>query len=428
MLDFKESKGRFNQNNYWWLMLEDFITNTGYYPILFTILELNKESLSEYFTDFTHIVLYLASFLQSALIALSKKKRWRILPVFNLTMVTIYTISEFMLGSSLDSYINDYFHLLFWGYSFAFMLSYMFLKTNKSLFYNIIHASLRTSIVFSFYFIYEIISDHQPLTITTFFLFLKDPIHFFLASALLMIGILLGFSNYRKENYLEHLSRVSNLLYEYSSWHLGSILERGLNDPSIYSLKRRKKLIMFMDIRNFTTFSEKHSTEEVVNLLTIFYKNAENMIKQEEMQILKYTADEIMCSFDNPEKGITLCKQLHKTSNQLLKPFNLSSGMALHYGEVLEGLIGGEVFKNFDIMGDSVNTANRMEKISGNRMVISEEVKSFLSNKTPVNPIGEIKLRGKERKVKVYQILDVMDYKSMKYANDYNNFKFSPNE
>ena len=93
------------------------------------------------------------------------------------------------------------------------------------------------------------------------------------------------------------------------------------------------------------------------------------------MIALKHTGDEIMAVFDRPVRAVAAGKELRALLTELLEGYGLTVGAGIHYGELVEGLIGGEKVRSYDIIGDTVNTAKRLSDAAlGGELLLSQAV------------------------------------------------------
>lgn len=209
----------------------------------------------------------------------------------------------------------------------------------------------------------------------------------------------------------EELRRVSAQLKTYSEWLLGpDLLGRVLSNPDALSLVRRDRTVVFIDIRNFTRWSEPRPPEEVVAMLNRYYTAAEAVATQHGMIKLKFAADEVMAIFGDAQRAVATALELRTELTRLLSEHQLGAGIGLHTGPLVEGLLGSKDVKFYDVIGDTVNTAKRIENAaSETEVLISEATRRAMGNHIAIGPARQIEAKGKEVPVTVYPLLQPED-------------------
>jgi class 3 adenylate cyclase len=90
----------------------------------------------------------------------------------------------------------------------------------------------------------------------------------------------------------------------------------------------------------------------------------------------------------------------------MLGEYDLGAGIGLNTGRLVEGLLGSKDVKFYDVIGDTVNTAKRIESAaSKTETLISETTRLVLGEDAAVGPARQIEAKGKEAPVTVYPLL-----------------------
>ncbi len=205
----------------------------------------------------------------------------------------------------------------------------------------------------------------------------------------------------------EDLRRVSAQLKTYSEWLLGpDLLGRVLSNPDALSLMRRERTVVFIDIRKFTGWSEPRPPEEVVAMLNEYYTAAETVAKRHNVIKLKFAADEVMAIFSDAGQAAEAALELRLILSHILRQQGLGAGIGLHTGPLVEGLLGSKDVKFYDVIGDTVNTAKRIEGAAlETEVLISEATRVAIGDRTVLGPVRDIEAKGKEVPVSVYPLL-----------------------
>ncbi|WP_309228796.1 adenylate/guanylate cyclase domain-containing protein [Microcoleus sp. FACHB-831] len=189
--------------------------------------------------------------------------------------------------------------------------------------------------------------------------------------------------------------------------------------------------VLFMDIRGFTTISEKLQPRELLNWLNQYLDAMSECIMDNNGVIDKYIGDAIMAVFGIPFarskeedikqdalNAIAACLAMHEQLQQLNQRFKVEGkpiiefGIGIHTGPVIAGSVGGSRRISYSILGDTVNVAARLEAMNkevkaGNpyRVLMSAETYAYVRDRYYVRPIKTIQLRGRERETVICAIL-----------------------
>lgn len=183
--------------------------------------------------------------------------------------------------------------------------------------------------------------------------------------------------------------------------------KKGTAKPKLY----KKVTVMFTDFKDFSKISATLSPEELIEALSFYFENFDEIIGKHYIEKIKTIGDAYMCAGGLPLKNrsnpfdITLAALNILNFINTQKQINLENNkpvwecrIGIHTGEVIAGVIGKRKFA-YDIWGDTVNTASRMESngevgrinISGDTY---NEIKDFFEceyrGKINVRNIGEV--------------------------------------
>ncbi|MFO1049641.1 MAG: adenylate/guanylate cyclase domain-containing protein [Geminicoccaceae bacterium] len=182
--------------------------------------------------------------------------------------------------------------------------------------------------------------------------------------------------------------------------------------------------ILFCDMRNFSGFAESHSAFDVVHVLNRFFASVGEPILLNGGVINLYVGDEISGSFGldggSAERAcraaVTAALGIAEAVDRLNASiradfgFDLAVGIGVHFGPVVIGELGHPAHRQFSVIGDSVNTASRIQAINkelGTTVLVSGEVVDQLPEGTlAFGQVRQTTLRGKARTVRLFEILD----------------------
>jgi adenylate cyclase len=132
--------------------------------------------------------------------------------------------------------------------------------------------------------------------------------------------------------------------------------------------------VLFCDIRSFTTYSEQHAPHEVVTLLNTYFSAIVPIIEKHGGALNQYMGDGIMVLFGAPERqadharravatavDIVRCVHAMTATWQRLDFPNFRIGVGIQTGRVVVGTVGSRQRLDYTAIGDTINTASRIE-------------------------------------------------------------------
>ena len=196
-------------------------------------------------------------------------------------------------------------------------------------------------------------------------------------------------------------------------------------DPDQIALggKRGEITTLFADMRGFTTYSERLSPEALVSVLNQYLKSAADAVLAEEGTIDKFMGDAVMAWFNAPipqddhtlravKAALGIKAGIEALHERLPKDAHLSFGAGIHFGEAVLGVIGTEQRIDYTAIGDSVNTAKRIQENSdAGQILISEDAYRLVKKEIEVREVSPITAKGKSKPVKVYEVVGLKERK-----------------
>lgn len=179
----------------------------------------------------------------------------------------------------------------------------------------------------------------------------------------------------------------------------------------------RELCFLFTDIRGFTTLCEGKQPKEVVEILNHYLEIETEIILNNDGDVDKFVGDEMMAFFSGPKKEYNACKAameiraaMRAEQQQALEDGSdyISIGIGINSGRVVFGSVGAKSRMDFTSIGDTVNLAARLEganKAYGSKSIITEAVFEKLKDSFVCRELDFIKVKGKNKPVRIYEIL-----------------------
>jgi adenylate cyclase len=245
------------------------------------------------------------------------------------------------------------------------------------------------------------------------------------------INILLIFVMAMVYNYGIEERTARKIRAMFSTYATEKVVNELIKNPNLAKLggERREMSILFSDVVGFTTFSEKHTPEEVVAMLNEYLGAMTDVIFRWEGTLDKFVGDAIVAFWGAPmrqenhaELALRCALEMVKRLEGLQKKWQsegkpvLDSGIGINTGEVLVGNIGAEGKKmEYTVIGDHVNLCSRVESLTRQfkaRILITEYTLNKIRNLVNIHFIGHLSIEGKEKvsvkgreeKVGIYEV------------------------
>lgn len=182
--------------------------------------------------------------------------------------------------------------------------------------------------------------------------------------------------------------------------------------------------ILFSDIRNFTSFSERNLPYDIIHILNRYFEEMGRVILANGGMLDKYIGDGLMANFglkqNDPESicvravnaGLEMLEALKGVNAYAKTHLNheFQIGIGIHYGNVIVGELGHHSNAAFTLIGDAVNTASRLESMTKKAkaaLLISEDVYQYVKQHVRRGRVFQAPLKGKSGRFLMYEILGI---------------------
>jgi adenylate cyclase len=183
-----------------------------------------------------------------------------------------------------------------------------------------------------------------------------------------------------------------------------SIADRLKREPGIIAERYDEVTVLFADIADFTPFAERTSPEQVVGVLDQIFSAFDQLALQRGLEKIKTIGDAYMVAGGLPDPRADHVEAVAELALEMQAEFarlceSLGLGLAIRIGidtgPVVAGVIGRHKF-TYDLWGDTVNTASRMEShgVAG-RIQVTETTYRHLQDHYRFEERGEVEVKGK---------------------------------
>ena len=194
------------------------------------------------------------------------------------------------------------------------------------------------------------------------------------------------------------------------------------------SIEGERKLVtvLFADVANYTSISEKLDPEEVHEIMDGCFKILMDEIHRYEGTINQFTGDGIMALFGAPvahedhaqracHAALAVQRSLEGYGEELEKRFGLEFKMrvGLNSGPVVVGSIGDDLRMDYTAIGDTTNLAARMESMARPGTIVGTAYTHKLARDYfDFSPLGKVQVKGKKEAQEVYELIKASEVKT----------------
>jgi adenylate cyclase len=219
----------------------------------------------------------------------------------------------------------------------------------------------------------------------------------------------------------KRLAREEVARANYSRFMPEYVVKQLLENPDSFRLGGANQTItvLFADIRGFTAFSENENPERVVSLLNQYFSAMSEIIFAHGGTLDKYIGDGLMALFgaptatpDDAKNAVTAAVAMQKKMVELNAEFKESGfdevavGIGLHTGVATIGYIGSEKRSEYTAIGDTVNTAARLESNSeGGQILISEATAHAAGDIFPMTKREPLTVKNRLQPVALFEVI-----------------------
>jgi len=225
------------------------------------------------------------------------------------------------------------------------------------------------------------------------------------------MGVLAGSFN----EMMRGLSEREALREAFGSYVDPEVAERIIEEGELLEGDDVEVTVLFIDIRDFTAYADRSSAREVVTLLNEFFGRVVPIVLKHGGHANKFVGDGLLAVFGAPARVQDHADRALSAAADIAREVEreygdrLRIGIGVNSGPVTAGSVGGGGRLEFTVIGDPVNVAARVEKITketGDVVLLTEATRCLLANpdSDDLEPRGAIPIRGKADAVPIYAL------------------------
>lgn len=236
---------------------------------------------------------------------------------------------------------------------------------------------------------------------------------------LIFIIIILLFNIKKRKSIEKELKETNEAYYKFVPKEFLSYLgKKAITEIQLGDAIEKEFTILFSDIRNFTTISEKMSPTENFQFVNDYLNFMGPAIRMHNGFIDKYIGDAIMALFpesnDAIKASLEMIQRLYDFNIKSQNKYNtkISIGIGIHTGKLMLGTVGETYRMDSTVISDVVNVSSRLESLTknyGSKIICSQEVIDNLKEKSnfyAFRYLGRVIVKGKSKPVTIYEIFD----------------------
>jgi adenylate cyclase len=239
--------------------------------------------------------------------------------------------------------------------------------------------------------------------------------------------------------FITELNQKLQIKRQFGSYVNPTIVERLQKDPGLIKLggERKELSIVMTDLRGFTTLGESFGddVEGLTQIMNDYMTALSVPVLENDGTLIKFIGDASLHVHGAPLDDVNHARTAVQTAQQMIQAieeFNqeltakgrppVGMGAGVNTGETLIGNIGAKTKFGYDVLGDSVSTAARLEgqtKSYGVLLIIGPRTAELVQNDFPVIWLDNIAVKGKTIGLDIYTVGQTVAYKHEEYKKEY---------
>jgi len=196
-------------------------------------------------------------------------------------------------------------------------------------------------------------------------------------------------------------------------------VEAPVGQPDEREIPRMQPItVLFVHLQGYVPLCEHIRPENVITLLSVYLEEVSQSVIRFDGTILKYLGGQVMAIWNAPASQVDhSIRAVRSASDILLRSAGINRalqerglpairfGIGVSTGEAIVGMIGSTLHKQYDVIGDAVNTAVLLSRAAGSEILLSEATREAIGNSVEVEEIEPLRLTGKREVLRIYRLI-----------------------
>ncbi|MDT5319243.1 MAG: adenylate cyclase [Mycobacterium sp.] len=208
------------------------------------------------------------------------------------------------------------------------------------------------------------------------------------------------------------LAERERLRHAFGAYVDPELTERVLRDGIDVAGEDVEVSVLFTDVRNFTAYAETADAREVVAHLNELYSEIVPIVRRHGGHANKFIGDGLLAVFGAPDRLTDHARRAVVAGRDIIETIRAHGGefrigVGINSGNVIAGTIGGGGRVDFTVIGDTVNTAARVESATrdtGDDLLITDATRSRIDDDDDWIERPAVQLKGKSQPVRIYAL------------------------
>jgi len=249
-------------------------------------------------------------------------------------------------------------------------------------------------------------------------------LNLWLATATPLLALGLSFLCTSTGSYFTERRRALEIRSAFSKYVSTEVVEEMIAHPERLKLggHRREVSVLFSDLADFTSLSEKLSADAVANVINLYLNAMTKIIMAHEGTVDKFIGDAVMAFWgaplDDPEHALHAVQSaiaMQEAMQDLQPQFQalgvdvLKLRIGINSGPAIVGNMGSDLRFDYTAIGDTVNLASRLEganKVYGTKIMLAHSTADAVAGRIPLRQVDRIRVKGKTVPVDVFTPCD----------------------